>query len=37
MPEQKKARENSNIDNLIEQAVFGADAATKDKAAPTDT
>ena len=31
MPEQKKARENSNIDNLIEQAVFGADAATKDK------
>jgi fructose/tagatose bisphosphate aldolase len=31
VPEQKKARENSNIDSLIDQAVFGADAATRDK------
>jgi fructose/tagatose bisphosphate aldolase len=29
MPEQKKAKDSSNIDSLINQAVFGADGAAK--------
>lgn len=31
MLEQKKAKENFNVDTLINQAVFGADSATKEK------
>jgi fructose/tagatose bisphosphate aldolase len=32
MPEQKKAKENSNIDKLIQQAVFGVDEKSKNEA-----
>jgi fructose/tagatose bisphosphate aldolase len=32
VPEQKRARDSSNIDGLIEQAVFGAEAGIRDEA-----
>jgi fructose/tagatose bisphosphate aldolase len=31
VPEQKKAKDSSNMDNLIQQAVFGADPATREE------